>query len=85
MWLIVSEMMEETRDVLTHYAGQCVPQTCSELSMVGLKNVRSQGAQRYPSAQRWEVRTILYSVVIKSEWINLAANEALVRSGNIRG
>lgn len=56
----------------------------SEWRIVGLKDFHSRGAERFPSAQRCEVKGILYSAAIKRKWISLTATDALVRSGNIK-
>lgn len=56
----------------------------SEWRIVGLKDFHSPGAERFPSAQRCEVKGILYSAAIKRKWISLTATDALVRSGNIK-
>lgn len=88
MWLIVSEIIMESRDMLAHYADQCFLQICESWDLCGFKKRKkrkftARGSQRYPSAQRCEVRGGLNSAAIKNEWISLPTTEARGRCGNI--
>lgn len=83
MWLIVSEIVEEGRDTLAHYAWPLCTTNMSEWRIVGgLKIFTAKGAERFSSARRCEVK-MLHSVAIKCKWISLTAAEAPFRLGNI--
>lgn len=47
MWLIVSEIVEEARDMLTHYAGQCIPQIYQSGGYWGLKIFTAKGLRDF--------------------------------------
>lgn len=85
MWLILSEIIYEARDRQNSLWWPVCTTSMSESRIVGLKDSHSQGAERFSSPQRCEVKGKLRSVAIKSEWISITATEALVRSENIRG
>lgn len=61
----MSEIVEEAGDTLTHFAVQFLLPLCQSGRIVGLKDFHSRGAERFSSAQRCEVKGILYSVAIE--------------------
>ncbi len=68
MWLIVSETIEEAAPggYAYSFCGPVFTTNVSEWMVVGLNNVHSQGAERFLSAQRCEVKGVLHSVAIKT-------------------
>lgn len=59
MWLIASEIAEEARDMLAHYASRCVPQICQSGGERGLKIFIAEGLSDFSSVQRCEVKVKL--------------------------